>query len=355
MRLRFDGQTRIAVGDGRIDPGRHMSLESSTSVLAARAVVAALRDRGVDPAQVLRSAGISGDVLTSVESRLPRDSVERLWEASAKAARDPSFGLHVAETLPVGAYDVFEHILSAAETVAAGFARIQDYFPLFQDHATMKLVVEPAHARLVRRGPTLGPQHDEFSLALLLVRSRQATGIEWKPERVTFQHERAHDDGEPSRIFGCPVLFGAAETEVLIPPPVLRLPHTRADPALLAILCGHVDPLLQTLPPRGELLARVARAIATRIATELPTLATTAAMVRIPERTLQRRLADEGVTHSVLVDEVRRNLALEYLGDASVSVTEIAYRLQFADPAAFYRAFKRWTGESPLAYRRRFL
>ncbi len=332
-----------------------MSLETSTSVLAARAVLAALQDRGVDAGRILRIAGLSSEALAAVENRLPRGSVERLWEAAAEAARDPSFGLHVAESLPAGAYDVFEHILASAETVAAGFSRIQEYFPLFQDHATMKLVVEPAHARLVRRGPTLGPQHDEFSFALLLVRSRQATGIDWKPERVTFQHERVHDDGEPSRIFECPVLFGAAETEMLIPSPVLQLPHRRADPALLAILCGHVDQLLQTLPPRGELLVRVSRAIATRIATELPTLATTAAIVRIPERTLQRRLADEGVTHSALVDEVRRNLALQYLTDASVSVTEIGYRLQFADPAAFYRAFKRWTGESPLAYRRRFL
>jgi methylphosphotriester-DNA--protein-cysteine methyltransferase len=60
-----------------------------------------------------------------------------------------------------------------------------------------------------------------------------------------------------------------------------------------------------------------------------------------------------GVTHSALADDVRRNFALEYLADASISATEIAYRLHFADAAAFYRGFKRWTGESPAAYRRR--
>jgi AraC-like DNA-binding protein len=75
--------------------------------------------------------------------------------------------------------------------------------------------------------------------------------------------------------------------------------------------------------------------------------------VRIPERTLQRHLAEEGVSHSALVDDVRRALAVKYLGSANVSVTEIAYVLHFADPTVFSRAFKRWTGESPAAYRKR--
>lgn len=172
-----------------------------------------------------------------------------------------------------------------------------------------------------------------------------------RPARVVQVGQSGH---EPSRVFGCPVVFGAAETELLISRAVLELPNPHADAPLLEVLSRHVEPLLESLPPPGALLARVSSAIARRIATELPTLATTAAAVRMPERTLQRWLADEGVTHSALVDEVRRNLALQYLADADVSVTEIAYRLQFADPAAFYRAFKRWTGESPIAYRRRF-
>lgn len=324
------------------------------SVLATRPVVAALKERGVDVAQVLRSVEISTEALASVENRLPVASVLRLWETAAEAAHDPSFGVHVAEALPRGTYEVFEHILSAAETVGAGLSQIARYIPLIHDHSTLKLDLEPGHARLVRRVPTIGPQYDEFSIALLLVRSRQASATEWTPDRVTFQHERPRDDGEPSRVFGCPVVFGAAETEMLIPRSVLQIRNARADAPLLEVLSRHVDARLASVPERGALLARVSSAIARRMATDLPTLATTAAAVRIPERTLQRRLAEEGVTHSALLDDVRRNLALQYLADASVSVTEIAYRLHFADPAAFYRAFKRWTGESPIAYRRRF-
>jgi len=332
-----------------------MSAETSMSVLTARPAVAALEERGIDPARVLRTAELSSDALASVDARLPCGSVLRLWEAAAAAAGDPSFGVHVAEKLPTGAYDVYEHILAAAETVGDGLARLARYIPLLHDHSTLRLIVEPAHARLVRRVPAMGPQYDEFTMTVLLVRSRQASGVDWRPERVTFQHDLTHDDAELSRVFGCPLAFGAAETELLVPHAVLDLPHPRADATLLSVLTGHVDPLLESSPARGVLLARVSGAIARRMSSSLPTLAEAAAAVRIPERTLQRRLAEEGVSFSVLVDDVRRNLALEDLANPSLSVTEIALRLQFADPAAFYRAFKRWTGESPTTYRRRFL
>jgi len=332
-----------------------MSSDVSLSVLAARPAIAGLEARGLDAAPVLRSARLSREALEFIDGRLPLPSVLTLWEAAAEAAHEPSFGIHVAETLPRGTYDVFEHILSAADTVGAGLSQLARYIPLIHDHSTMKLDLEPGHARLVRRVPTIGPQYDEFSMTLLLMRSRQASATTWTPDRMAFQHERAHDDGEPSRVFGCHVVFGAAVTEMLIPRTVLELPHVRPDAPLLEVLSRHVQARLESQPRRGALLARASSAIARRIATELPTLASTAVALRMPERTLQRRLADEGVTHSVLVDDVRRNLALELVADANVTLTEIGYRLQFADPAAFYRAFKRWTGEGPAAYRKRFL
>jgi AraC-like DNA-binding protein len=101
------------------------------------------------------------------------------------------------------------------------------------------------------------------------------------------------------------------------------------------------------------LLARVSSAVARRMLDELPTLSSTAQAVGMPARTLQRHLAAEGATHSGMVEDVRRELALKHLGNASISVTEIAYALHFTEPTAFHRAFRRWTGESPLQHRRR--
>jgi AraC-like DNA-binding protein len=170
---------------------------------------------------------------------------------------------------------------------------------------------------------------------------------------MAFQHERARDVGELSRVFGCALAFGAREIDMRFAASVLELPHLHADSTVLAVVSRFADDALASVPARGDLIARASSAIARRMSTELPTLSGTAAAMGLPERTLQRRLAEAGVSHSALVEGVRRELALKHLADAALSIAEIAFLLHFADSTAFDRAFKRWTGEPPARHRSR--
>ena len=330
-----------------------MSAECTLSVVAARPAVAALRERGIDPGPALSAARLSPEALASIDNRLPHSAVRDLWEAAASEAKDPWFGLHVAQTRPTGAFDLLDYLFSVSENVGEGVRRLIRYIRLLHDHTQFELIVEPKQARVVRRVPVTAPQYDEFALALLLVRSRQASGVEWRPDHVVFQHERAADDGEARRLFGCAVEFGATQGEMRVAPSILELPHARRDSGLLELLGRQAESQLAAMPPEGTLLTRVSASIAQRIARDLPSLDDTAAAVRMPTRTLQRALAAEGTSHSMLVDEVRRSLALKYIRDAAVTVSENAYVLHFTDATAFHRAFRRWTGETPTQYRNR--
>ncbi|HEY6099137.1 MAG TPA: AraC family transcriptional regulator [Anaeromyxobacter sp.] len=331
-----------------------MAADATSTALVARAAIAALEARGIDAGGALRAAQLSREAVSSVEGRVPYLAVRALWEAAAEAAGDPSFGVHVAEALPIGALDVLDYVMSAEATAGAALSRIVRYVRLVHDPVDLRLVVEPDHARIVGGVPmSPAPQLDEFGLTLLLVRSRQATGVRWTPARMTFQHERVHDDGELSRVFGCPVAFGAREIELRFARSVLDLPHLHADSTLLAVVTRFADAALAAVPSPGDLVARASSAIARRMSVELATLSGTAAALGLPERTLQRRLAEAGVSHSGLVEAVRRELALKHLADARLSIAEIAFLLHFADSTAFDRAFKRWTGEPPAQYRRR--
>jgi AraC-like DNA-binding protein len=118
-------------------------------------------------------------------------------------------------------------------------------------------------------------------------------------------------------------------------------------------LTRYADSLLATLPHPGDLVARANWSIAKELPQGLPTLLTTAASLRLSPRTLQRQLARAGVSHSALLDDVRRGLAMKYIGDAALSIGELGYLLHFSDATAFHRAFKRWTGEAPVHYRQR--
>jgi AraC-like DNA-binding protein len=322
------------------------------SVITAWPAISALEQRGINPERVIASARLSREALSSLDYRLPHKNVRALWEAAAIACRDPSFGVHVAETLPQGAYDLFDYLVATAANVGDALTRLTEHVRLIYDHWMLRLVLEPRGARIIASVPITAPQYDEFSLALLLVRSRQASRANWNAERVCLQHER-RDEGELARVFGCPVTFGAPQSEIWFRRSVLNLPLAGADPTLAAILNRYATALRETLPPHGTLLARASSAIAQRMTKELPSLAATARSLDLPERTLQRRLSNVGVTYSGLVDEVRRALALKHIADAGIAITEIAYLLHFADPSAFYRAFKRWTGQSPRRYRDR--
>jgi AraC-like DNA-binding protein len=323
------------------------------SVVAARAAIDGLAARRVDAEPALRAARLSREALSSIENRLPYESVMRLWEAAAVAADDPAFGVHVAEELPLGSYDVLDYMVAVAATAGDAIGRTADYFRLIHDRSEVRLIVEPRHARLVRRGPVQAPQYDEFSMALFLLRSRAATATSWAPASVAFQHARGGDMRELRHVFRCPITFGTMQAEMRFAPSVLRLRHVHADSGLLDILTRYADSLLGVLPSGGDLVASVSSAIARQIATGMPSLASTAAAVHLPERTLQRRLASAGITHSMLVDDIRRGLSLKYLGHAGLSILDIAYLLHFSDATSFYRAFKRWTGEAPGRYRTR--
>ena len=101
-----------------------MAIEGTASVLAVKPALAALAEAGIDDERVLASVGISPAVLAAVENRLPYESMCRFWQAAAEASGDACFGIHVAEKLPMGAYDVIEYLLSVAPTVAEGLIAV---------------------------------------------------------------------------------------------------------------------------------------------------------------------------------------------------------------------------------------
>ena len=328
-----------------------MATEGTASVLPVKAALWALEERHVHAEPVLQAAGISRAVLQAVDNRVPYENLCRFWQAAADASGDSCFGVHVAVQLPTGAYDLVDYIWAVAPTLGEGIGRLRGYARLFYDQTDFRLVLEPRFARVLIRTPLPAAQYDEFTLALLLTRSRQASGIDWKPDYVAFVHDRHEACDEVSRLFGSPVEYGKEEMELRFSRELLALPHQRADSRLLSVLTRHADSWLAALPGHGDILTRVSSSIARELSTGLPTLLTTAAALHLTPRTLQRQLAHHGASHSALLDEVRRGLAMKYIADAALSLGEIGYLLHFSDATAFHRAFKRWTGEAPAHYR----
>jgi len=130
-----------------------------------------------------------------------------------------------------------------------------------------------------------------------------------------------------------------------------QVPLPTSDPALLEILKRHADHLLAKLPPSDDFIARVRQLIAQELTGGDPSADHLATRLGMSSRTLRRRLEERGTGHKALLDEIRRELAMRHLGEERLEIGEVAFLLGYSEASAFHRAFKRWTGSTPVDYR----
>src|ERR1700682_4612566 len=167
------------------------------------------------------------------------------------------------------------------------------------------------------------------------------------PKAIRFTHAEPSYRTEYDRIFGVPLFFGSHMNALLVDEAFLKMKLPRTNPYLSEILSARAEELLKSLEMSKSMRGRVETLVVPMLHTGKVSMDTIAAKLGLSRQTLFRKLKAEGVTFEKLLDELRHQLALYYLNGKKVPVNETAYLLGFSEPAAFSRAFKRWTGSSP--------
>jgi AraC-like DNA-binding protein len=171
--------------------------------------------------------------------------------------------------------------------------------------------------------------------------------------RVLFTHEAPASLDEYVATFdGRPIEFGAPLSGFELDAAWLDAPLATAEPRLHALLVDQADRMLALPRHADDVRGRVQRAIASELSEGDPSICRIAEKLHMSPRTLERRLEREGTTFSAVQDALRRDLALRYVENASLELTEVAFLLGFSQTTGFHRAFKRWTGQTPLEHRR---
>jgi AraC-like DNA-binding protein len=137
-----------------------------------------------------------------------------------------------------------------------------------------------------------------------------------------------------------------------VPLDVWRLSLRRGDPVLRQMLEIQANEILARLPARTGLAFDVQRELARRVAKDDTRLEAVARQLAISARTLQRRLAAEGVSYQELLEDARKEAAGRSISESTIAICEVAYLVGYSEPAPFHRAFKRWYGMSPEVFRR---
>lgn len=327
------------------------------SARVAGPILRAAAARGADPAALAGSVGFDRALLADPDASIPLPQEAALWEAAAAAAGDADLGLHAAESLQPGEFDVIDYAVRSAPDVREALARLARYNRLVHDLAVIEVTdtgrgVDITH-RFDARDVAPSRHASEFTLASVLVVAAQATGAPMPAHRVELAHPEPAATSEHQRVFGVRPRFGAGASVLALSRGSASRRVLTADPALSRILTAHADALLAARGPAAPSVAdQVRRCLAQHLENGPPALAQVARHLHTSERSLQRRLREEGTRFAEVADGLRHELALRYVADPKLSLGEVAYLLGFAEPSAFHRAFRRWTGTTATALRR---
>ena len=317
----------------------------------------AIRRSGLPTEEILTKAGVA---LNQVETndRTPLSSQYAFWLAAEEVSKDPDIGLHLGEHLPLYRGQVIEHLFISSENFGEGLKRALAYQRLISDAFHATLVIEEdrcylANAQQSTRTDSLVNRHfSECAMSGLLRFFKFITEGRFNPIYIDFNFSQGALEEEYFRVYECPVSLGQKQTRLYFDPAILDYQLWQAEPELLQL---HEQLALEKLQElaRYDLVGEVRRAIGSTLESGETTLETVASHLSITPRRLRTQLSEANTSFQQILSDYRCRLAKKLLVNTAESVERIVYLTGFSEPSTFYRAFKRWTNETPVEYRKR--
>lgn len=309
---------------------------------------------GLDVNAIYTKLGYDAEKLDLRQLRTRHQMQALFWETVEAVTGDPDVGLHLCPHLPVFRGEVLEYLLFSSPTFGEGAQRALKYLRLVSDALNVRLVVDDHGARLCVVGTAVeAPQlrHTEICVAYELIQlCLSVTENRFRPLRVRLSCSRRAPQAEYERVFGCPVEFEFEESEIWFDPAVLAMRSPHWDPDLLELHEELASKRLASLK-RADLIEQIRVIFSQRLELENFELVDVARALGMPPRRLRFELTRAGTSFSDLLASFRYALARRLLAKTEEPIENIVYLTGFSEPSTFYRAFKRWSGTTPVQYR----
>ena len=322
------------------------------------ALIAYCATLGIDPREAIAIAGLRSDDLRDPDALVEYESLIRLWEVMLARFPGRALGLDYASYLTPRNLGVLGYACSHCRDLGGAIELYARYCRRADPWLVVSVERGEGQARVaLRHEPRVEAMAEpiEMMIAAFAYTARRMNPSMPPPHEVCFRHPQRHPLPRYQQVFESPVRFEAGFTGVVFPEPSLALPILGADLFMGKYLQQQVEALERTLrpAPAGQPLdARVREAIEHGLPAGAPEQAAVARALGLSLRSLQRGLQSLGTSFGEQLDAVRRARALQLLRDPELSVREVAFMLGYADPRAFYRSFRRWTGHTPAEHRK---
>lgn len=288
------------------------------------------------------------------DDRVPISAVHELLEGAIVLTQDPDLGLKAAREIRMGDYGAVEYAARSAQTWGEATAVVGRYMRLLNGALEVSVREQGEHALIQLNSAVALPRAAaDFQSAAFHVSDMHLWPPDFTPMfQVWFSHPEPENTEQYALTFaGGSLCFGKPWNGFVVPREYLSYAVPSADPQLHSLIRKHADMMLAELPRAQSLTERVRDLLAKELGGGTPTARQIARKVAMSERSLARYLHEEGTSFSALLEDLRRRMALRYVRNSELSFSEITFLLGFSQAAAFYRAFRRWTGQTPREYR----
>ncbi len=325
----------------------------------ARALMELAVSKGASRKLLAERSAIHPGELADQDNRIPFAKYVVLMRAGQALSNDPALALHFGEAYGMDELSIVGLIASACGTAAEALVQVNRYSRLIVEvdgvAAGDRLVLRRENGRLwmvdTRENPNDFPEMTESSFARMICGARRF-GSAGMVKAIHVTHAPPAYRAEYDRIFQVPVVFESDRNALLMTDDSwLTFKTPLPSRYVFGILSERAEALLKELESSKTTRGRVESLLMPVLHTGDASMDMIASKMGLSRQTLFRKLKAEGATFEKVLDELRHKLALTYLGGKKVSVNETAYLVGFSEPAAFSRAFKRWTGTSPGQHR----
>ncbi len=285
------------------------------------------------------------------------DEVLCLFQAESESE---CFFLELGALIRFDSLGVIGQVVATAGSARQALVQFNTFKDIVHPYATFQLRDEPdGNTAIIYHGDKAQPlslqaRYEQLFMAAIVTLGRYMHGARYQVEEVSFRHAEPDCISDYEQLFAAPLLFDQAECYVKLSTALIDLPLSGASPQFNKRFAEKAQVLLSRLPSDSSLAAEVVKVVESKIGYAVFSMQDVASELNMTQRTLQRRLKEEGTSYAQLRDSVRFRFAREYLSDVSMSMATIAANLGFSEPANFYAAFKRWQGASPGEFRKQF-
>lgn len=306
---------------------------------------------------MFRSVGIDPAAPVDPKLMIPDSDYYALCERVAREdAHGASVPVRVGSSMRCDDYGAFGLAWKSAVDLRGSYQRAERYGRILTSVSTFEVIEEEGRTLMIlhragERRLGLRMSNEQTIVAVTQI-SREVCLRPFVPEAVYFKHAAPDDISAHEAYFGCPVHFDAGCDALQVPPALLATPNGLGDPSISTFFDSHMDRELAEIPDDHPLERRVRLQVSQALSEGVPSVADMAARLGLSVRTLQRRLAARGEGFQDLVDGARRELAERLLRRTDYALAEVAFLTGFAEQSTFTRAFRRWNGDTPAAFRR---